>query len=399
MSNARYRPGSLELIKTAAGKCWYIRFQATINGKTTRARQRVGLEKDFPNKSAAKRAAQGIVDEFNRVPDITRAEKRRFNELIDRYKLEEMPKRYSTAKAYKAILRNQIEPKWGREFLDDVEAMDVRAWLKSLDCSSRYKGHIHGLMRILFGYAMLWKWIPRGENPMSLFRMEGSTRRQKEPNILTVDQLIAILREIEQPIYRLMVLYSIGLGLRCSELFALKWKDFVWSAPAMQAAIAAGDGSILPDLLKIERAVVDGNEGEVKTIHSKKPLPLHADLAVAAVEFRKQTEFDQDDDWVFASAYIGGDVPMRPGNVQRRILIPAGKRAGLPFTLGWHTFRHTYKSWLDDLEIPLTVQRDLMRHAHINTTAQVYGSVGMKRLRSANERLIEMPVFKNKKGA
>jgi integrase len=233
-------------------------------------------------------------------------------------------------------------------------------------------------MRILFRFAMLWEWIEHGENPMSLFRMEGSTRRAKEPAVLTGEQFGAVLQEITEPIYRTMVLLAICLGLRCSELFALKWKD------------------VLEEVIKVERAIVDGNEGEVKTVHSKKSLPLHPDVAAMLADFRKGTEFNKDEDWIFASSYVGGDVPMRPGNVQRRILIPAGKRAGLPFTLGWHTFRHTYRSWLDDLQVPLTVQRDLMRHADIRTTTQ-YGSTAMNSLRAANDRLIVMPMAENRK--
>jgi integrase len=378
-SKGRYRPGTLERIRTRDGWCWYVRFQATVNGVKTRTRQRVGLEKDFPNKSAVWRSAQGLVDEFNKVPELTRAVRRRFNELIDRYIAEEMPIRYSTQKGYKAIIRNQIRPAWGNEFLDEVTPLRVRAWLKGLACSSRYRGHIHGLMRILFRFAMLWEWIPFGENPMSLFRVEGSTRRMKEPQVLTAEQFGAVLEQIEEPAHRTAVLVAACLGLRCSELFALKWSD------------------VGKDTIRIDRAIIDGRVGGVKTIHSRKPLPLHADLAAALLEFRSKTEFNKDDDWIFASPWLAGERPYRPNNVQSLVLVPAGKKAGLPFQLGWHTFRHTYKTWLEDLEVPLTVQRDLMRHADIRTTAQVYGQVGMKTLRAANDRLIVMPIAESRK--
>jgi len=35
--------------------------------------------------------------------------------------------------------------------------------------------------------------------------------------------------------------------------------------------------------------------------------------------------------------------------------------------IGWHTFRHSYRSWLDETGAPLTVQKELMRHASIQT--------------------------------
>ena len=61
----------------------------------------------------------------------------------------------------------------------------------------------------------------------------------------------------------------------------------------------------------------------------------------------------------------------------------AGKRAGLHDDrwdsagrfgrIGWHTFQHTYRSWLDATGAPLGVQQKLMRHADIRTTMNVYG--------------------------
>jgi integrase len=41
--------------------------------------------------------------------------------------------------------------------------------------------------------------------------------------------------------------------------------------------------------------------------------------------------------------------------------------------IGWHTFRHSYRSWLDEAGAPLTVQKKLMRHASIQTTMNIYG--------------------------
>ena len=46
---------------------------------------------------------------------------------------------------------------------------------------------------------------------------------------------------------------------------------------------------------------------------------------------------------------------------------------GLNFNLGWHRLRHSYKVFLELTRIDVTVERDLMRHADIHTTLQVYG--------------------------
>jgi integrase len=39
------------------------------------------------------------------------------------------------------------------------------------------------------------------------------------------------------------------------------------------------------------------------------------------------------------------------------------------------SFRHTYRSWLDETWAPMKVQQELMRHASILTTMNVYGRI------------------------
>jgi integrase len=43
--------------------------------------------------------------------------------------------------------------------------------------------------------------------------------------------------------------------------------------------------------------------------------------------------------------------------------------------LGTHSFRHTYRSWLDAVGTPIAVQQKLMRHSDIRTTMNMYGTV------------------------
>ena len=59
-------------------------------------------------------------------------------------------------------------------------------------------------------------------------------------------------------------------------------------------------------------------------------------------------------------------------------------------SLGWHTFRHTYRSWLDDTRAPMGVQQKLMRHAQISTTMNVYGNALMGAKREANSKVVKM---------
>lgn len=51
---------------------------------------------------------------------------------------------------------------------------------------------------------------------------------------------------------------------------------------------------------------------------------------------------------------------------------PAVVKAGTG-PIGWHRFCHTYRAWLRDNGEPLTVRKELMRHASIHTTLNTYG--------------------------
>jgi hypothetical protein len=78
--------------------------------------------------------------------------------------------------------------------------------------------------------------------------------------------------------------------------------------------------------------------------------------------------------------------------------VPNGKRlplhderwdaAGKYGSVGWHTFRHTYRSWLDETGAPMGVQQKLMRHAQISTTMNVHGNALMEAKREANAAVV-----------
>ena len=66
----------------------------------------------------------------------------------------------------------------------------------------------------------------------------------------------------------------------------------------------------------------------------------------------------------------------------------AAKLAGLGEEIGWHTFRHSYRSWLDETGAPMKVQQELMRHASIQTTMNVYGRAMTDSKRKANSQVV-----------
>jgi integrase len=74
--------------------------------------------------------------------------------------------------------------------------------------------------------------------------------------------------------------------------------------------------------------------------------------------------------------------------LQKSQIKRAAKLAKLGEDIGWHTFRHTYRSWLDETDAPIKVQQELMRHASIQTTMNVYGRAMTEKKRQANSQVV-----------
>jgi integrase len=120
--------------------------------------------------------------------------------------------------------------------------------------------------------------------------------------------------------------------------------------------------------LKIQRSVVEGEINPTKTEASESALPLDAALAELLRSHKATAAYVTDADFVFA-----GDSgrPRWPDSILADYLKPAAEKAGIG-KVGWHTFRHTCSTQLHALGTAPAVQKELLRHADIQTTLNIY---------------------------
>ena len=102
----------------------------------------------------------------------------------------------------------------------------------------------------------------------------------------------------------------------------------------------------------------------------------------------KERSFSTPEGWLFANPRTGR--PYHQEEIQKRHIRKAGIAAEIGDDIGWHTFRHSYRSWLDETGAPLTVQKELMRHASIQTTMNVYGKAMTDSKRQAHSKVVEL---------
>lgn len=256
--------------------------------------------------------------------------------------------REDTAETYRGIVNNWIRPQWGSQTLESVKTIAVENWLKSILRSRTTKAHIRNLIHLLFNCAIRWELIER--NPVNLVRQ--SVRRTKIPRVLTADEFRKLLYELTEP-YRTMVLVAGCLGLRISEITALQWGDIDWERLT----------------LLVRRSFVSGKVYETKTEASQKPLPLDPELAEVLLRFRGQAKYVSPTDLIFAGS---SGKPRWQGVMLTDHIKPAARRAGIGDNIGWHTFRHTFSSILHNAGTNMAVQKELLRHADISTTMNIY---------------------------
>lgn len=353
-------------------KVWEFRYYEPLpegKGRTLHAAT-VGTLQDYPSEASARKspAVQAIILRINAEHTLRPVTASSMEALIARYEEEELPVRYSTRASYQSYLDNYIRPRWGEVAITSVRAMAVEDWLKRLKLAPKSRGHIRALMSTLFKCAQRWELV--ASNPMQLVRVKNVSKRLERPSVLSAQEFHELLRRIRQP-YKTMVLIAGCLGLRASEIVGLQWKDLDFENST----------------LLVQRGVVLGRVGDVKTEYSRDVVPIAPELASALLKYRESC-YPTEEGWLFPNPATNR--PYHQEEIQKKHIRVAAKEAGVQFVVGWKTFRHSYRSWLDQTEAPIGVQRELMRHASIQTTMNVYGRVMTDSKRLAQENVVQM---------
>jgi integrase len=245
----------------------------------------------------------------------------------------------------------------------------VEMWLKSLSLAPKSRGHIRGILSSLWNFAMWNQAIPMQVNPISLVTVKGVSKRKRQPRSLTVEQFRILLSHLREP-FGTIALVCVCFGLRISECLALRWSDVDW----------------LNKQLRVERGIVERNVDDVKTDESQKSLAMADELLARLRVWKQATEFPADSDWIFASPLKIGRLPYSYTGVWRE-LDRAAKESGIGH-IGTHTFRHSYRMWIDAIGTPVGVQQKLMRHFDIRITMNIYGDASTEDMREAHERIV-----------
>ena len=382
MRRTRYQQGNLQLVERKRGpRAWEYRwYEPLADGSRKRRSLVVGSLEQYPNEASAKRAVASLLVNIN-------AESPRFNlepisvqTLVEHYKEKELgkgsSKTFATCETYKGYFRKWILPRWGNYRLKDVKSVAVEEWLRSLDLSNGSKAKIRNIMHAVFNHAVRWEW--HDKNPITHVRQ--SAKRMQIPIVLTPDEMDELLLQLEEPTHT-AVLVAMLTGLRVSELLALKWEDIDFENFEIH----------------VTRSISLQHVGECKTEASRKPLPLDERLAEALQRWHALCAYPRQEDWVFASPHTNGTQPYWPGTLNRWHLQPAVKAVGIKGKVGWHTFRRTFATLLKANGEDVKTVQELLRHANILVTMNLYAQAVTDLKRKAQSRIVDMLLDNNDK--
>jgi integrase len=196
--------------------------------------------------------------------------------------------------------------------------------------------------------------------------------------VVTPSQTLVILRGLLNPLHNTLVLTCAATALRSSEILALRWADILW-----------GEARI-----RVSKRWAGGKDGPTKTNASDGYVPLHSVLVRHLHEWRAQTAYAKDADFVFPSPKARGRVPLcasvfvadhlRPAAIRAGVSIQPGQRFGL------HNLRHSLSNWLvNKAKVePKTVQ-SILRHSRIQTTLDLYTQKDSDEARAAQGAFLE----------
>src|SRR5258706_1633118 len=113
--------------------------------------------------------------------------------------------------------------------ITDIRYVEVRRLASFLNILRNLlaRAHIRNLPRVLLDFAMWCGVLEVSRNPIVLVVVKGATKRIRKPRSLTVEQFQMLSAQLRRP-FGVMALLSVCLGLRVSELLALKWRDVGW---------------------------------------------------------------------------------------------------------------------------------------------------------------------------
>jgi len=221
---------------------------------------------------------------------------------------------------------------------------DIRAYLFHLiherGMSAEAVGHYRSALKFLYEVTL--------DKPMVVERIPTQKRSLRLPNVLSLEEVIALLEAATSYRNRVILTLMYGAGLRITEACSLRVGDI--DSKRMQIHIHNGKGR-RDRYVMLPKMVLDS--------------------------LREYWRMAKPDDYLFPGQKKGRHIT--PHNI-RREFHNARRAAGITKKVSPHCLRHSFATHLVDSGVDLEVVQALLGHAFISTTS-VYARTSTRRIR------------------
>jgi integrase len=122
----------------------------------------------------------------------------------------------------------------------------------------------------------------------------------------------------------------------------------VWGSAPAKSWACSGTLRFEKSTLLVQRGVVHGRVDDVKTEYSRDVVPIAPELATELLAYREGS-YPTEAGWLFANPAT--EKPYHQEEIQKKHIRKAAKSASIKSKVGWKTFRHSYRSWLETARI------------------------------------------------
>src|SRR5271170_5496618 len=346
---------------------WVFRWYDNTSGKRIYKKQIIGSIAQIRSKREAEKAVVALRSSIN----VDTGTPQTICDLAAHYRVHELTtekKSFSTIDNHRHLFKRYIEPRWGTHRLGAVRTMQVEEWLHSLPLAPSSRAKLKCVLSVLYNHAIRYEWLTF--NPIS--RVRTSQKRLRDKDVLTPDEFQNLVQQLSVR-DRAMVLLIGSTGLRRSEMIALTWSDL----------------NMRTLEVNVLRSCVRNRFGKTKTDASCRPVPLHPLVLNALLEWRQQSCYAADLDFLFPSVRFKGNKPLSPDSILEKSVRPALARIGVVGKrIGWHSFRHSLATNLRALGVDIKVAQQLMRHSSCRTTLDVYTRAVDQQKREASLKVV-----------
>ncbi len=254
----------------------------------------------------------------------------------------------TTQENYKYTLKI-LQNYFGKDPIDEILALDVETFLKSMRADGRSTSYIstcRGLLHQIFRKAEANGLIEK--NPVALADKLRSREPKKKKEAFTTEEVRLLMAKLPHDRLGISIRLMLGTGMRAQELLALEPKHI------------EEDGSVI----HIEQAInmIKGTAvvGCPKSRDSYRDIPVPPSFRGYAMELR-----NTDLSYIWEAGKKGQ--PCNPSHFRNKFKEAIGKIEGVR-VLTPHSCRHTYVSQMQAIGIDLETIKYIVGHADIDMT-------------------------------